>query len=523
MTEVDLNKYYYDEEAAEKAVRFIEKYLTHTKGEWGGKPFILEEWQKSEIIKPIFGWKHLDTGLRKYRTAFIFLPRKNGKSALAACIILTLMFIDNEPGAEYYSAANDREQAKLVFEAAKGMVNNKPELGQYLKCFRNSITYDAQGSFYKAISSESGTKHGFNVSAAIYDELHAMKSDSENLYQVLETATGARQQPLMVAITTAGYDTTSECYKMYNYAKRVEEGALKDDAFLSVIYEASPDDDIQSEETWKKANPNFGVSLKADYMKREALKAATLPSYENIFRRLMLNQWTGSDVRWISDKIWVENDHVIDENKLISLPCYGGLDLASTRDLTCFALVWQIDDYYIYKHWTFLPEEKYFSRNGLKDGVNYTEWGDILEVTDGNATDFNYVEAKILTLKQQYNIQSIAYDRYNSSQLVLNLAEKGLKMSPFGQGFVSMSPPTKALEIKLLNKEVVHYGCPVLRWQIGNVQLSTNDAGDVKPTKGKAKDKIDSIVAMLMATGEMIFTEREERSVYQEGRGFLSI
>lgn len=518
-----MSKYYYDEKAADKAVRFIEKYLTHTKGELAGKPFILQDWQKDEIIKPIFGWKHNDTGFRKYRTAFVMLPRKNGKSTLAAAIILTLMFIDNEKGAEYYSAANDREQAKLVFECAKGMVNNKPELLQYLKCFRNSIVYDANGTFYKAISRDSGTKHGFNVSAAVYDELHAMKTDSENLYQVLETATGARQQPLMVAITTAGYDTNSECYKMYNYAKRVNEGAIKDDAFLGVIYEAGPDDDIQLESTWQKANPNYGISLKKDYMQREALKAATLPSYENIFRRLMLNQWTGSEVRWISDKIWQANSEKVEESILLQEPCYGGLDLASTRDLTSFALCWQIGDLYVYKHWTFIPEEKYFSRNGQKDGVNYTEWGDILEVTDGNATDFSYVEAKIKALSEQYNIKSIAFDRYNSSQLVLNLTEFGLKMSPFGQGFVSMSPPTKALEIKLLNNEIVHFGCPVLRWQIGNVQLSTNEAGDVKATKGKAKDKIDTIIAMIMATGEMIFTEREQQSVYQKDRGFLSI
>lgn len=517
-------KYYYDKEAADKAVRFIEKYLTHTKGELGGKPFILEEWQKKEIIEPIFGMKNKETGLRRYRTAFIFLPRKNGKSTLAAAIILTLMFVDNEIGAEYYSAANDRNQAALVFECAKGMINNSPELGQYIETFRNSLVYNQKGSFYKAISSESGTKHGFNVSAAIYDELHAMKSgDAENLYQVLETATGSRREPLMIAITTAGYDTSSECYKMYTYAKRVLEGSVKDDAFLPVIYEADKEDDIQCPKTWAKANPNYGVSLKEGYMKREALKAATLPSYENIFRRLHLNEWTGSQDRWISDELWMACDQTIDDKKLIHQPCWGGLDLASVRDLTAFTLVWEIDEMYVYKHWTFVPEDKVHQRTGGKDGVNYLEWSDILEITAGNVTDYEFVQAKIMQLAEQYNIQSIAFDRFNSSQLVLNLTAEGFKMSPYGQGFVSMNPPTKALEAKILKEEVIHFGCPVLRWQIGNVQLATNPANDIKPVKNKASDKIDTIVSMIMATGEMLFTEREKVSVYSSQRGFLSI
>jgi len=517
-------KYYFDKEAADKSVRFIERYLTHAKGELGGKPFILEDWQKNEIIHPIFGMKHKDTGLRRYRTAFIFLPRKNGKSTLAAAIILTLMFVDNEVGAEYYSAANDREQAKLVFDCAKSMVENSKDLSTYLEVFKNSLVYNAKGSFYKAISRESGTKHGFNVSAAIYDELHAMKSgEAENLYQVLETATGSRREPLMIAITTAGFDTASECYKMYSYAKRVQEGSVVDDAFLPVIYEADVEDDIQDPKTWAKANPNYGISLKKEYMKREALKAATLPSYENIFRRLHLNEWTGSDVRWISDDLWTACDDTIDESKLIDYPCWGGLDLASVRDLTSLVLIWNVDDKYIYKHWTFVPEDKVHQRSGGKDGVSYLEWSDILEITAGNVTDYDYVQVKLMQLNEQYNIQSIAFDRYNSSQLVLNLIDEGFKMSPFGQGFVSMNPPTKALEAKILQKEVVHNNCPVLRWQIGNVQLGQNSAGDVKPVKDKAKDKIDTIVAMIMATGEMLFSEREKVSVYNSKRGFLSI
>ena len=517
-------KYYYDKEAADKAVRFIEKFLTHTKGELGGKPFILEPWQKKEIIEPIFGMKHTGTGLRRYRTAFIFLPRKNGKSTLAAAIILTLMFIDDEQGAEYYSAANDKDQAKLVFDCAKGMVANSPELSQYLESFRNSLVYNAKGSFYKAISRESGTKHGFNVSAAIYDELHAMKSgDAENLYQVLETATGSRREPLMIAITTSGYDTQSECYKMYSYAKRVEEGSVKDEAFLPVIYEADREADILSPETWAKANPNFGVSLKREYMEREALKAKTLPSYENIFRRLHLNQWTASETRWMPDHKWTACNETIDLEILKNYPCWGGLDLANNRDLSAFVLVWEIDEKFVYKHWTFIPEDKVHQRTGGKDGVNYLEWSDHLEITGGDVADHNYIQAKIMQLGELYNVQSIAFDRHYASQLVLKLMDEGFNMSPFGQGYKSFNPPILEFEKRILEQKIIHFNCPVLRWQIGNAVLELSNTEQMKIQKGKAKDKIDTIIAMIMATGEMLFGEREKASVYTSQQGIRSV
>ena len=516
-------KYFFDKEAADKAVRFIENFCTHTKGELGGRPFILEPWQKETIVRPLFGWKNSD-GTRKYRTAFIFLPRKNGKSTLAAAIILALMFIDNEAGAEYYSAANDREQAKLVFEIAKGMVDNNPKLSQLVEIFKNSIVYNSRGSFYKAISRETGTKHGFNVSAAIYDELHAMKeSDGENLWQVLETATGARRSPLLIAITTAGTNKQSACFKMYEYAKRVRDGVINDPAFLPVIFEADPEDDITKESTWKKANPCYGVSLKRAYMEREALKAQTMPSYENLYRRLHLNQWVTSETRWLNDSDWCGNSETVSEELLKKSPCWGGLDLASVRDLTSFCLVWDIDGLLVVKHWTFIPEEKAYARKGKGDGVNYLEWSEILEITGGNVTDYNFVKAKILQLAEVYKIKSIAFDRWNASQLVIELTDKNLNMSPFGMGYKSLSPPTKHIEAKVLEGQIVHFGCPVLRWQISNVQVATDPAGNIKPAKDKSTDKIDTVMAMIMATGEMIYTEKETQSVYQDRRGFLTL
>tara|TARA_R110000744_G_scaffold277887_1_gene390210 strand:+ start:404 stop:1963 length:1560 start_codon:yes stop_codon:yes gene_type:complete len=519
-----MEEYYFDTETADNAVKFIETHLTHTKGELAKTPFILQEYQKEQIIRPLFGWKNAD-GSRKYRTSFIFLPRKNGKSTLAAAIILTLLYIDREFGAEYYSAANDKEQAKLVFECARVMIENNPKLLKYVDIFKNSIVYNAQGSFYKAISRETSTKHGFNVSGFIYDELHGMKDDgTENLWQVLETATGARKEPISIAITTAGFDKYSACYKMYSYAKKVKEGSIVDPQFLPVIFEADPEDDIQDPKTWAKANPGLGVSLKLEYMKREALKAASQPSYLNIFLRLHLNIWTTAESRWIDDLDVVACDETISDEVLLSLPCYGGLDLASVRDLTSLVLMWRIGEKIVVKHWTFIPEDKFEGRSGGKDGVNYMEWADYLEVTQGNVTDYNFVKAKIMELCEKYNVQSIAYDRWNSSQLVIECIDEGLKMSPFGMGYKSLSPAAKEIESKVMTRDFIYFNDPIIRWQFGNVQLEIDAAANIKPNKAKSSDKIDTIMAMCMSVGEEMYSESPIISKYtRDNKGFFTI
>ena len=270
--------YYFDKDASHKAISFIETFITHTKGELTGKPFLLEDWQK-EIVGDIFGWKNKDTGFRKYRTVFIEVPRKNGKTTLCAAIGIYMLFADNERGAEIYAAAGDRNQAGIVFEIAKSMILQNPELEQRGKVFRNSITNQSKGNFFQAISSDSKTKHGFNANCIIFDELHTQPN--RDLWDTLTTSTGARREPLTIAITTAGYDKQSICFEVYSYAKKVKDGSIKDDTFYTVIFEADNEDDITSEEVWKKANPNYAVSLRKDYMKRESQRAVDLPSYQN--------------------------------------------------------------------------------------------------------------------------------------------------------------------------------------------------------------------------------------------------
>jgi phage terminase large subunit-like protein len=493
------NKYYFDEAAANKAVGFVENMLTHTQGEWAGSPLLLEDWQKNDIFYPIFGWKRAN-GLRKYKTVYIEIPRKNGKSTLCAAIALILLVADREGGAQVYSAASDREQSGLVFEMAKSMINNSEELQSILKPFRNSIHFAKYNSFYKAISADAHTKHGYNSHGVIYDELHTAKT--RDLIDVLETSTGARRQPLVVMITTAGFDRQSICWEKHEYAIKVKEGIIKDETFLPIIYAADANDDIFSEETWKKANPNYGISIYKEYMEEQANKARTIPSYENTFRRLHLNQWTQSETRWINDGDWMLCDKGAMEMPAKS-ECYGSLDLATTRDICCYLRMYPVDgDKFLIKPMFFIPELTAKERS-KKDGVDYDVWvrqGFIIE-TPGNTVDYDYIEKCILESQEKDNLIGVAFDAWSASQLVSRLIDKGVNMEAWRQGFASMSAPTKEVERITMLEKFNHEGNPVLRWMCSNVMIVSDAAGNIKIDKDKSVEKVDGMVALAMAMG----------------------
>lgn len=511
-----MSKYYFDKEAADRAVSFIEKFITHTKGELTGQPLLMEKWQK-EIVKKLFGWKNEKTNLRQYRTCLIMVGRKNGKTTLTAGIALYMLFADDERGSEIYAAAGDRNQAGLVHEIAKGMILNNAELSARAKVLRNSIVNESKGNYFQAISSDSKTKHGFNANCVIFDELHTQSN--RDLWDTLLTSTGSRRQPLVIAITTAGYDKQSVCFEVYTYAKKVLDGSVKDDSFLPIIYEADIEDDITKEETWKKANPNYGVSLKKEYMKRESQKAIDIPSYMNTFRRLHLSQWTENEVKWMSDKDWMDCEGELGD--LSGMECWGGLDLASTRDITAFVLLFRVDNIFKIKPYFFVPRDNAKAR-GDRDGVDYMSWisQGYMIATEGNVTDYSFVRKKINELSKKYRIQSLSYDRWNSSQLVIDLVGDGANMSPLGQGFASLSAPTKQLEKLILAKEIQHDGNPVLRWMMGNVQLEIDAADNHKPSKKKSKEKIDGVAATIMALAEYMTEEKDGDSIY-DNRGLL--
>jgi phage terminase large subunit-like protein len=476
------------------AVRFFHKYLTHAKGELGGKPFLLEPWQQ-DYVRRLF---HTENGTRTVRTSLLAIPRKNGKSSLCAGIALKLL-LENEPGAEVYSCAADRDQARLVFEMAKVCVEQSPALRSRLKVYRNSIVREETHSTYKALSAEAFTKHGLNAHGVIFDELHAQPG--RELVDVMATSMGARRQPLLVYITTAGHDRKSVCWEMWKYAEAVASGAIKDEAFLPAIYSATPDADWKDEKTWALANPNLGVSIKTDFLRSECQRAIEVPAYENTFRQLYLNQWTEQDTRWLRMDHWAQGNKPCPVD-LTGRECFAGLDLATTFDTTAFVLLFPLDDgtFWVEPHF-WIPEEN-LQQRVRRDKVPYDAWQrkGLMNVTQGNVTDYTHVRNDILALAKKYTIRSIAVDRWNSTHLTQLLQEDGLPVVGFGQGYGSMSAPARQIEAWVVGGFLLHGGHEVLTWQAGNVAIQT-DGQNIKPSKQRSHERIDGIVALTMAAG----------------------
>ena len=504
--------YWYDAAAADRAVAFFAECLTHTTGEWRGQPFILSEWQ-AVIVRSVFGWKRLD-GTRKYRTVFIAVPRKAGKTTLAAGLALYMLYCDGEPGAQVINAAADREQAALCFDAAKTMVEHEPMLDSRSDLFKRSIVVPTTGSAYKVISSEAYSKHGLSCSYIGADELHAWPG--RELWDVLNTSTGARRQPLSVVTTTAGFDRHSICFELWDYALKVRDGIVEDPAFLPVIYAADVDDDWKLPTTWRKAHPGLGVSVKEDYFAAECAKAQAMPAYENTFRRLLLNQWTENDVRWLPMDAWDACGQDLPD--LTGATCYAGLDLSTTTDITALVLAFPIAGTVHLMPFFWVPGESILKRS-KKDRVPYDVWqrqGHI-EATSGNVLDYDVIRTRINALSEKYRIKEIAIDRWNATHLSTQLSGDGFEVVGFGQGFASMSAPCKELERRVLGREINHGNNPVLRWMASNVTVTLDAAGNMKADKAKSTERIDGIVASLMALGRVMANDDERPSVYESG------
>ncbi len=515
-------EYWFDEQAAEMAVRFFERLLVHVKGEWAGEPFLLLPWQR-EIIRDLFGWKRPD-GLRRYRNAYIEVPRKNGKSNLAAGIALYLLFMDDEPGAEIYSAAADRDQAAIVFDLAKRMVEASPPLETRSATFKNSIVVGDRS--YQVLSADAYTKHGLNAHGVIFDELHAQPN--RDLWDVLNTSTGARRQPLVVAITTAGYDRESICWEQHEYARQVAEGIIEDDSFYPAIFAADEADDWLDEAVWHKANPSLGATVKLDYLRREAKRALQSPAYQNTFRRLHLNQWTSQETRWLPMERWRAITTLVDAAALEGRACYGGLDLASSSDIAAFVLVFPPDDadgLYMVLPYFWIPADNIVER-GRKDRAPYEAWArdGWLTATPGNVIDYAYIQQTIESLAERYDIREIAFDRWGATQISTALEGAGLTMVQFGQGYRSMSLPTKEMLRLVLGGRLAHGNHPVLNWMADNLVVDTDAAGNVKPNKKKSREKIDGMVALIMALARALLHGQRKggRSVYEE-RGLRTL
>jgi phage terminase large subunit-like protein len=520
---------WFDYEAAQLAVDFFPECLTHVKGEWAGRPIVLEGWQQG-FIACIFGFKRPDQ-TRRYRAALLYVPRKNAKTTIAAGLALEFTFTDNEPGAEVYGGAANRDQASICHSIAKEMVRGSAELAKRAKIFKQAITFEAEGSFYQVLSSKGETKHGFNPHAAIIDELHAQKS--RDLVEALTSGSGARRQPFTLYTTTADHARPSICNEVHKYASDVRDGVIDDPSFLPVIYEASREDDWTSEATWRKANPNLGVSVKLDDMREACKRAQERPAEENSFKRLRLNIITEQADRWLQLAKWdaCAGDMNVEqlEEELEGELCHVGLDLSSKLDLTAIAMIFPPTEArpwwgLLVKCWA--PRDNALERE-KKDRVPYLAWAraGLVKLTDGDVVDYDVVRADINALAERFQFSrgeetsqpQLALDRWNATHITKQLGDDGFDIVPFGQGYASMAAPTSELETFIIGGRLRHGGNPLLRWCAANIAVEKDSVGNLKPSKKKSTEKIDPLVAAIMALGIACLTKSDQGSVYDTG------
>lgn len=512
---------YFDEEAAKRAIKFF-KFLKHSKGEWAGQTLTLEPWQQF-IFWVVFGWKRASDGMRRFRTAYMEVARKNGKSTMISGAGLYLLDADGEPGAEIYTAATKKDQAKITHSEATRMVKASPLLRKRIGIFKDNLHVEKTASKFEPLGRDADSLDGLNIHGCIVDELHAHKT--RDLWDVLETATGARRQPLMIAITTAGFNRQSICYEQHEYTRKILDQIVKDDTFFGIIYALDDDDDWEDERNWIKANPNLGISVKLDDLRRKAAKAKEMPSALFAFLRLHMNLWTQAETKWIDPVKWRACGDPVEAEGLRGRICYGGLDLSSTIDITALVLVFlplKAKDKFRILCFFWCPEESIHERS-KRDRVPYEAWllQGFIEATPGNVIDYAFILAKIEELAGMFDLREIAFDRWGATKLAQDMQESGLTIVEFGQGFASMSGPMKELERLIASEEMAHGNNPVLAWMADNLVARQDPAGNIKPDKEKSIEKIDGMVALIMALDRAIRNEGESgESVYEE-RGVL--
>lgn len=541
--------YWFDSQAADAAASFFPRYLHFTEGEWAGHPFELESWQEHDIVRPLFGWKRNDgrgtvgseewrrTCTRRYRRCYVWVPRKNGKTELAAGVALLALLADGEMAGQVYSIAADKDQAKLVFQKAVSMVGWSDKLSEHLTCFKTSIWCPDLSAAFKPLSGTPEGKHGLNMSGLVGDEIHEWRDG--RLYTFVHQSTASRRQPIEFLISTAG-ERSGYGWETWTYCQKVQTGEIKDEETLVVIYAADPEDDWTDPAVWAKANPNLGVSVKRSYLEAECRAGQELARRENDFKRYHLNIWTEQAIRWLPLHAWdacgwadpekpegdpARNDRWRDlPEQMTGRFATAGVDLSATADLT--ALVWTFPPTEEGGRWVmiprfFVPEDRIAERV-RRDRVPYDEWvkRGALTATPGNVVDYAFVKQQMFDDAERFKAGSIAFDRWNAIQMMVEVIAEGLEGVKFGQGYVSMSGPSKELERLVMSHRLDHGGHPVLRWCAGNVAVETDPAGNIKPAKDKSTERIDGIVAGIMGIGVAITQEADAPSVYEK-RGAL--
>jgi len=513
---------YFDENAAWHIIDFFQ-FTRHLKGEWAGLPIDLEPWQQF-FLWVAFGWMRAD-GTRRFRFAYLEIARKNGKTTKAAGVGLYLAFADGEMGAEVYACATKKDQAKICHGAAASMVKLSPHLGAHLEVLNNNISNPQTLSKFEPLGRDSDSTDGLNPSGAVMDELHAWKT--RDLWDVIETGTGSRTQPMIIAITTAGYNRHSICWEKHEYLCKILSRVIEDDSYFGMIYTLDEGDNIDDESCWIKANPNLGISVKIDDLRGAIKRAKESPAAMNSVLRLRLNQWTQSETRWLNIDRWRQCGNAIEPSSLRGRRCYGGLDLSSSIDISAWILVFPpVEDGEPYKALCrfFVPEDNMRERS-RKDRVPYDVWchAGLITDTPGNVIDYAWIIDQVQKDAKEFDLQEIAFDRWGATLIYQQLSDLGMQVVEFGQGFASMSPPSKELEKLILAGKICHGGNPVLTWMADNVVVVEDPSGNIKPAKNRSTEKIDGIVALIMALDRALHGESNNRVSRYEREGIRSL
>lgn len=504
---------------ADAYIQFFQKAVKHTVGVHAGKPFDPLPWQQF-ILWNIYGW-HTEAGTRRFNYAFISVGRKNGKTTLISGCALAALFFDQEAAGEIYFAATKRDQAKIGFDEMARMAGQRGPLQKHLEVEKHAVRCPAINARATYVSSDARTLDGLNPHFISLDEYHSHPTDA--VFNVMKSGMQSRINPIHMTITTAGFNMDGPCFALQNTCKQILDGIKVDESQFAMIFELDAEDDWHDEATWIKANPSLGATIRLDLLKKQYMQARNMGgSAEVEFKTKHLNAWVQSSTTWIKDEEWMANVREIDTE---GLPCWAGLDLASVSDMTALVLIFPVDGgIYVEGHY-WLPEAAVQRAMDSDTGHIYAQFMDLpnVHLTEGNVTDYDALRRKISgvmmtpegpamddeCLMIQHQIQKVAFDRYNSTQIAINLQDDGVPLVPYGQGFVSMSAPTKEMEILIRSGKLWHNGDPVLRWALANVELRTDPAGNIKPDKGKSSGKIDPVVALIMGLGERMKVQDE--------------
>ncbi len=506
----------FDISKAERVCKFTE-LLIHIKGRWAGELIKLEPWQVF-ILTTVFGWVDSD-GNRRFKTVYAEIPRKNAKSTISSAVALYCLGLDNEGGAEIYSAATTRDQARIVFNDAKSMVDKSPGLkSRGFATTAHAVFQESSASSFKALSrDQGGNLDGLNIHCAVIDELHAHKT--RDIWDVIETGTGARTQPLLWAITTAGFNRAGICYEQRSYSLKILNKSAQDEEYFSIIYTADNDDDWTDESTWIKANPNWGVSVNPNDIRRKARKAMEMAAAQNNFLTKHLNQWVNADTAWMDMRSWDKCAKDITLDDFIGKPCWIGVDLASKTDIASTAILFKENNKYS------LFVKNYLNEDAAEDGRNsqYSGWAidNLLITTPGNITDFSYIEEDIRTFANTFDVQEVVFDPWQASYIMQRLQDEGLNAVEYRQTVQNMSEPMKELEALVLQNNLQHDGNPVLTWMVSNTVCHVDAKENIYPRKEFPENKIDGVVASIMAIGRAMVDEDYSHAYSDRGLTIL--